>query len=509
MPVFVWGATLLISEILIGQTSMAFWGAAMGPGGCVDFAVTSRHEGDNPDDIFWGTVTRVMPDLDCVFVDIGLPKKGFLPLRETRHQAMFDQNLKEHRLPSSTPVKLQVGQKLLVQVVRSAEDEKGPKLSRRLQFLSPYQVYLPGGQGLSGSSRLLSKTNMSRFTRDLAGVDLKGGVVLRSAALDVSPAFLRADLRRLHQSWQCVVDQLSQQKFGLVQGYGPTPAMWLETWVPASGSQIKVDSPEVQRIAAEWLESKSAVSSKVVMVDSAKRMNHWAECDRQIAACLNPRVDLPSGGNLVIAETEAMVTVDVNTASFKQEFGLGQIRVLTNLEAAKMIPLALRRRCLAGIVVIDFVRLEDPCRKQEVREALINAFKEQGLAARVSEYSAFGLIEVLLPKSSPSLRKQLEMLGLVNWPRTTLSGVPAMPAVSEGFRSWLAGWVSAAKQKRSEIRVRASATAIAQLLLEDEVSAEGYFADGSIVFEVAVSENPKVDVFLDKTLLRFPEEPPA
>jgi Rne/Rng family ribonuclease len=96
--------------------------------------------------------------------------------------------------------------------------------------------------------------------------------------------------------------------------------MWLETWVPASGSQIKVDSPEVQRIAAEWLESKSAVSSKVVMVDSAKRMNHWAECDRQIAACLNPRVDLPSGGNLVIAETEAMVTVDVNTASFKQEF---------------------------------------------------------------------------------------------------------------------------------------------------------------------------------------------
>jgi ribonuclease G len=363
--------------------------------------------------IYKGKVSRVMPGMQAAFVDIGEERAGFLhesdiPLlnQEGLDQDGLEQPGQEVRNNLSS---IHDGKSLLVQVVKSPFGTKGARLSMRLSLSARYLVYMPQSNHLGISQRIENEEERERLKGLISDLSeqqsFRGGFIARTAAEGASSEQLDTDMAYLKGRWHEVVE-LSKKSKPPANIHADIPlALRAVRDISSSGlDAIQVDSKHD-------FESIKEFTSKYCP-NLAPLVSHYQEprplCDLfsiedEITRALQPSVPLKSGGSLVIEQTEAMVTIDVNTGAFVGNRDLEETVFRTNLEAASALARQLRLRNLGGIIVIDFIDMELKDHQRQVIRALEAALEHDKATTIVSEFSKIGLIEMTRKRASESL----------------------------------------------------------------------------------------------------------
>lgn len=356
--------------------------------------------------IYKGKVCRVLPGMQAAFVEIGLPRAAFLHASDISIPKGQTGDLQEMEVPAITSL-LREGQEILVQVIKDPMGTKGARLTTQLSVSSRYLVYMPDTQGIGVSLKIESEQERQRLKDCLAHhlETTSGGYILRTAADGVSENELIADLEFLHRLWERLGDTKSSVKCGepLYQDL-PLALRSLRDLVTPEIERIRIDSGETFRKAIKFAES--------FIPESIPQIEHYKgdrplfdlfNVEDEIQKALERKVPLKSGGYLIFDQTEAMTTVDVNTGGFVGHKNLEETIFKTNLEAAHAIARQLRVRNLGGIIIIDFIDMEEQEHRDQVLRSLEKAMETDRARHNICAVSELGLVEMTRKRTRESL----------------------------------------------------------------------------------------------------------
>lgn len=352
--------------------------------------------------IYKGRVDKVLKGMDAAFVDIGLERNGFLAVDEA------DASGGRGRGKNITSL-LQGGREVLVRVIRDPMGGKGPRLSAQMLFVGRHLLYSPVAR-ISGASRRLEDSERERLRLLCGKFGLEqGGVVARTAAEGVEAEALERELRFLRRLWGWV-----EQKAGsasapslVYQEFGLALRAVRDLLGPEFGD-VLVDDRRLCRQLTNYLKAVAPEASGRVHLqsDSVPLFERYG-LEYEIRTALGRRVDLPSGGYIVIDHTEALTVVDVNTGSYVRGKRLEDTTLKTNVEACHEIVRQLRLRDIGGIIVIDFIDMAI----ESNRDAVVTALKAELAADRTKSYvveiSPLGLVEMTRQNVTPGLHEVL------------------------------------------------------------------------------------------------------
>ncbi len=379
--------------------------------------------------IYKGRVTRVLPGMQAAFIDVGLDRTGFLHASDIVAPPGLEGAL-EAPAPSSVRELLREGDEILVQVLKDPLGSKGARLTTYITLPSRFLVYMPQGRGVGVSARIEDEAERARLreaVQAFAGAEPAGGFIVRTAAEDCGVEALRADMLFLQRLWEVI------RKRGLAAAAGelvhedlPLEVRVLRDQLGEHIERVLVDAPAA---AARMLEF-----ARTFMPDSAGRIESYSGSrpifdlygiDDEIGRALDRKVQLKSGGYLMIDQTEAMTTIDVNTGAFVGYRNLEDTIFRTNLEAAVAIARQLRLRNLGGIIIVDFIDMLDEEHRRQVLQALERALAGDHAKTHVSAVSSLGLVEMTRKRTRESLEHLLcrpcptcEGRGFVKTPET-------------------------------------------------------------------------------------------
>jgi len=400
----------VITDIRISKVRGRCWGAAFAGPNLIELLVESDPATYQVGDILMGKVDRVLPGLGCAFVALELGRSGFLPIDETRYSELFARDASLTADGQNVGNALQVGSPILAQVVRAQDGDKGPRLTQRVSLAAPLIVYVLSGQGVSVSQKIKDPAARARL-RAMGLAFLKGragALVFRTLAGRATDAELTQTIHRLFdQGTSLVAGSKRAQTIRCVDATPRAPLRWLTAWQNPNLTSVTVDNDADFNDIDGYLKSAQREMPTLFRVQADAAWVHQRDLQALVERLLDRRVALPSGGYLVIDETEALVAIDVNTGPFVGSGTAEHSYFQTNLEAALVIPEELRLRQLAGIVVIDFIDLVRREDQQLVRERLVQALTHHGMQWVVSEFSRLGLIELSRRKLGPSLKRSV------------------------------------------------------------------------------------------------------
>ncbi|MFA5684580.1 MAG: ribonuclease G [Lysobacteraceae bacterium] len=364
--------------------------------------------------IYKGRVMRVMPGMQAAFVDIGLQRAAFLHASDIVRALSGMAGEGEEIANGPTPPIQELareGQDVVVQVLKDPIGSKGARLTTQLSIPSRYLVLLPYTRMLGVSMRIEDEDERARLKAALqASQDSRPrGYIVRTNA-DGQPAeALIEDVAYLDKAWQAVEEAIGNAKFGeCVYEDLSLPLRAMRDLMRADVEKIRVDSRET------WERLRQFVSR--FMPDLAERLEHYPGerpifdlfgVEDEIQRALQKEVPLKSGGHLVIDQTEAMTTVDVNTGAFLGHRNLEETVYRTNLEAAQAAARQLRLRNLGGIVIIDFIDMTDAEHRRQVLRQLEKSLTRDHSKTTVYEFSPLGLVEMTRKRTTDSLERQL------------------------------------------------------------------------------------------------------
>lgn len=422
--------------------------------------------------IYLGKVVRIIPGMQAAFIDIGLERPGFLHASDVKTS-----RISTRQDPGSKPAirdLLHDGQELLVQVERDPIGTKGARLSTRLALASKYLVLTPTSDQVALSQRIQDDAERQRLFALLRPlVEACGyGVIARTQSEGAQAPPLNEDYHRLVQQWQAIQEQRKGLHSGcLVHRELPIQTRLVRDLVGAETASIQVNDADIFQRLGEYLDKYApAYKEKLRLYREHRPMFARHNIEDEIAAALQSRVRLPNGGTLVIEQTEAMVSIDVNTASFLGSKNLEETVFQTNMEAAAAIPRQLRLRNLGGIVVIDFIDMTDFAHQQSVLAKLSQNLAADPAKTRVLGFSELGLVQVSRKRVRESLVQQ--MCG--DCPHCQGSGLTKTPesVCMEIFRALLSEASVAADKHESRKGSYSLITtaAVADRLLEEEAT---------------------------------------
>ena len=371
--------------------------------------------------VYLGKVARVLPGMQSAFIDIGLERTAFLHVADlmssisSRHAEPAPLLNGVVTSPAGTALKpiekqLFVGQSVMVQVLKDPMGTKGARLTAQISIAGRLLVFLPQDNhiGVSQKIPLKQREELRLRLQSLAG-DLGGGFILRTNGEDATDAELAEDIAYLRKTWVRIKSaalrlpaaSVLHQDLSLLQRV-------LRDMVLDTTQTIRIDSREqFEKLKAFAVEFMPATVSKLQLYTGERPIFDLFNIDEEIAKALGRRVDLKSGGYLVIDQTEALTTVDVNTGGFVGARNFDETIYKTNLEAAQSIARQLRLRNLGGIVIVDFIDMS----KDNHRDAVLAEFKRQlardRIKTAVNEFSALGLLEMTRKRTRESLAHQL------------------------------------------------------------------------------------------------------
>ncbi|MFA6000658.1 MAG: Rne/Rng family ribonuclease [Thermoleophilia bacterium] len=350
--------------------------------------------------IYKGKVENVLPGMEAAFVDIGLEKNGFLYVEEVM----------VHEDPDKRPKKitqmLRSSQEILVQIVKDPMGTKGARLTTQLSIPGTFLVYVTDGDGV-GVSRRLSDEERQRLRQMCRELKVKGaGLIVRTAAEGVTKKELAGDLKFLEKMWQTVK--------GRDKGSPAPSLLYSEMEVSLkvmrdlfndTYERVLVDSQrEYDRIRSFMKKTSSELIDRVELYQGSKPLMETYGVDEEIKKALKRRVDLPSGGYLVIEYTEAMTIIDVNTGRYVGKTRLEDTIVKTNIEACKEVVRQLRLRDIGGIIIIDFIDMARPRNRHQVLETLGKELDTDRTKTYIVELSPLGLVEMTRQNVTDGLR---------------------------------------------------------------------------------------------------------
>ncbi len=417
----------MTEDILINVTPFETRVAIVEQGAVQELHIERSIQKGHVGNLYLGKIVRVLPGMQSAFVDIGLERAAFI------HVADLRQNRAERNTGGvMTPIEklLFEGQSMMVQVIKDPLGTKGARLSTQISIAGRMLVYLPHDPHVGISQKIESEADRLALRERVCQLkpdSEAGGFIVRTQAEGATDEELAADISYLGILWNSIQTKAKTQ---------PAPALLhadltlaqrvLRDMVGPVTGAIMVDSRSTTQKLVDWAQVYTpSVVDRIKHYSGERPLFDTAGVDEEIARALSRRVDLKSGGYLIIDQTEALTTVDVNTGGFVGGRNFDDTIFKTNLEAAVAVARQLRLRNLGGIIILDFIDMEDTEHRGAVLAELNKALNKDRTRKTVSDFSALGLVEMTRKRTRDSLAHQLcevcptcQARGEVRTPRT-------------------------------------------------------------------------------------------
>lgn len=357
--------------------------------------------------IYIGKVCRVLPGMQAAFVDIGLDKAAFLHASDIIVDEDVPPELNEKKLPvPDIRELLRDGQYIMVQVVKEPIGTKGARLTTDVTIPSRYLVFMPGASHSGVSQRIEDETERSRL-RELvmAESNESGGFIVRTAAEGVGDEELIQDIKFLKMLWGKILKKKQGVRKSCVIHEDLTLACRvIRDFVGSELERIRIDSKlTFGQLNAFTEECVPELVGKLEYYPGERPIFDLFDVENEIQRALQRKVNLKSGGYLIIDQTEALTTVDINTGAFVGHRNLEETIFNTNIEATQAIARQLRLRNLGGIIIIDFIDMRSQEHQHRVTQSLENALTKDRTKTNVHGFSALGLVEMTRKRTKESL----------------------------------------------------------------------------------------------------------
>lgn len=361
--------------------------------------------------IYKGRVSRVLPGMQAAFVDIGLEKAAFLHASDIMpHTECVAGDEKKNFIVRDIAELVRPGQDLMVQVVKDPLGTKGARLTTDITLPSRYLVFMPGASHVGVSQRIESESERERLKAVVADYcDDLGGFIIRTAAEGIGNEELAQDAAFLKRLWTKVSERKKRnQTRCLLYGELALAQRILRDFTDAALDRIRVDSRQTCDLLLEFTsEYIPEMARKLELYNGKQPIFDLFDVENEIQRSLDRKVELKSGGYLIIDQTEAMTTIDINTGAFVGHRNLDETIFNTNVEATQAIARQLRLRNLGGIIIIDFIDMSNEDHRRRVLHSLESALNKDRVKTGISGFSALGLVEMTRKRTRESIEHVL------------------------------------------------------------------------------------------------------
>lgn len=353
--------------------------------------------------IYKAVISRIEPSLQAAFVDFGAERHGFLQKNEI-HSDYFQDNLSKDRSLSKL---VKRGQELLVQIVKDPFMKKGAMLTTYISLPGRYIVLMPGSDSRGVSRKIEDEAERKRLKNLVSNLKLPEGfgIIVRTAGILCNKSHLSKDLNYLLRLWKNIKKNVRDIKAPVLLYKEQNLALRsIRDYFTPDVTEILIDDEAVYHEIRDFVKIISPKHKKIVKhYKGDKPIFTKFQLEDQISSIYASRVKLKSGGTIVIAQTEALVSIDVNSGKATQKKSIEQTALQTNIEAAEEIARQLRLRDLGGLIVIDFIDMKDAKHKSEVERAVKNYLRHDKAKTNIGKISKFGLMEMSRQRIRPSI----------------------------------------------------------------------------------------------------------
>ncbi|HFC7392208.1 TPA: Rne/Rng family ribonuclease [Neisseria meningitidis] len=369
--------------------------------------------------IYKGIITRIEPSLEACFVDYGTDRHGFLPFKEVSRSYFQDYEGGRARIQDV----LKEGMEVIVQVEKDERGNKGAALTTFISLAGRYLVLMPNNPRGGGVSRRIEGEERQELKAAMAELDIPNGmsIIARTAGIGRSAEELEWDLNYLKQLWQAIEEagKAHHDPYLLFMESSLLIRAIRDYFRPDIG-EILVDNQEVYDQVAEFMSYVMPGNiGRLKLYEDHTPLFSRFQIEHQIESAFSRSVSLPSGGAIVIDHTEALVSIDVNSARATRGADIEDTAFKTNMEAAEEVARQMRLRDLGGLVVIDFIDMENPKHQRDVENVLRDALKKDRARVQMGKLSRFGLLELSRQRLKPALGESSH----VSCPRCAGTGV--------------------------------------------------------------------------------------
>ena len=354
--------------------------------------------------IYRGKITRIEPSLEAAFVDFGADRHGFLPLKEISREYFVKEPASGR--PSIKEV-LKEGQEVIVQVDKEERGNKGAALTTFISLAGRFLVLMPNNPKAGGISRRIEGEERSQLKEAMGQLTIpdRMGLIVRTAGIGRSPEELQWDLDYLVQVWESITAEAGKRSAPfLIYRESNVIIRAMRDYLRQDIGEVLIDSEAVHQEALAFIRQvMPSYQQKIKLyVDEVPLFSRF-QIESQIETAYEREVKLPSGGSIVIDHTEALVSIDINSARATRGSDIEETALQTNLEAADEIARQLRLRDIGGLVVIDFIDMSPARNQREVENRVRDALKLDRARVQIGRISRFGLMEMSRQRLRPSL----------------------------------------------------------------------------------------------------------
>jgi len=362
--------------------------------------------------IYKGKITRIEPSLEAAFVDYGADRHGFLPLKEISSE-YFIKNIKPEVRPNIRDV-IKEGQEIVIQIDKEERGKKGAALTTFVSLAGRFIVLKPNKFNSGGISRRITGEERENARKSIESINIPENMslILRTAGIDRTSEEIQWDLNNLLAIWEAIKTVIVQKESPfLVYKESNAVLRSLRDYLTFDIGEILIDEKSAYEDAKEFIGQ--------VMPQNLKKLKFYDEeaplftnfqIESQIESAYTHSVDLPSGGSIVIDHTEALVSIDINSAKSTKGSDIEETALATNVEAAIEIARQLRLRDLGGLVVIDFIDMHLYKNQREVENQLRKAAKNDRARIQIGKISRFGLLEMSRQRLKPALSESNQLI---------------------------------------------------------------------------------------------------
>ncbi|MEC9254765.1 MAG: Rne/Rng family ribonuclease, partial [Pseudomonadota bacterium] len=369
-----------------------------------DLDIESGGREQKKSNIYKGKITRIEPSLEAAFVDFGAERHGFLPLKEISREYFCKDpgpgriNIKEV---------LKEGQEVIVQVDKEERGNKGAALTTQVSLAGRYLVLMPNNARAGGISRRIEGDERTQLREAMKGVNVpdKMGVIVRTAGIGRSSEELQADLDYLVHLWEAISRAAEEREApALLLQESNVIIRAIRDYLRHDIGEVLIDTDAAYNEALAFVQQvMPQYQNKFKRYEDPVPLFNRYQIESQIESAFQREVKLPSGGSIVIDPTEALVSIDINSARATKGSDIEETALNTNLEAADEISRQLRLRDMGGLVVIDFIDMMANKNQREVENRLKKALEVDRARVQVGRISRFGLMEMSRQRLRPSL----------------------------------------------------------------------------------------------------------
>ncbi len=368
----------------------------------LDIESTSREQ--KKSNIYKCKVVRIEQSLEAAFVDYGAERHGFLPFKEICH-SLFDRDSNKGKV--NIKDELEVGQEFIIQVEKEERGNKGAALTTFISLAGRYLVLMPNNPRAGGVSRQIQGSDRAEAREAMSGLEVPQGMgfILRTAGVGKSSEELQWDLDYLLSLWSAITKSAVERRAPfLIYQESDFVIRAIRDYLRKDIAEIWIDDPEVFKRAEVFMQQVMPQNiSKLKLYKEVDPLFNRYQIEGQIESAFSREVKMPSGGSLSIDHTEALISIDINSARATSGEDIEETAFNTNLEAADEVARQLRLRDLGGLIVIDFIDMMNNKHQRDVETRLKEALKIDRARVQIGRISRFGLLEMSRQRLRPSL----------------------------------------------------------------------------------------------------------